>query len=472
MNNDQRMRHIQQIHLVGIGGVGMAGIAEVLLTLGYQVSGSDIKESATTKRLVNLGATVHIGHHMNNVTGADVVVVSTAVISDNEEIQAAKKARIPIVRRAEMLAELMRLQYGIAISGTHGKTTTTSLVASLLAEGGLDPTFVIGGLLNSAGSNGRLGIGKYFVAEADESDASFLYLKPTVAIVTNIDADHMETYGGSFARLQQTFVDFLQHLPFYGLAVLCIDDPVVREIQPHLSRSIITYGFADDADVRAVDFHQKGIKSYFKVLFKDGTPSFDVTLNLPGRHNVTNALAAIIVARDCGVDNKSIVSGLQKFAGIGRRFNIYGEYACGDGKITLVDDYGHHPNEIKATVAAARGAWPNNRIVLAFQPHRYTRTSDLFQDFVKVLADVDQLVMFDIYSAGEKPIPGITGSSLFAAIQKYKPDITPVFVEKNSLIEPVLQDILRPGDILLMQGAGDIGAIAARLAESKFKFLE
>ena len=398
------MRHkVKHIHFVGIGGVGMNGIAEVLLNLGYQVSGSDLADNATTQRLKKLGATIYVGHAASHLVHADAVVVSTAVSNDNPEVVAARERKIPVVPRAVMLAELMRLKQGIAIAGTHGKTTTTSLTASILAKGGLDPTFVIGGKLNSSGTNAKLGTGDFIVAEADESDASFLHLHPILAVVTNIDADHMETYGHDFARLQQAFVDFIEHLPFYGRAMLCVDDEHVREIMPRISKPITTYGFAEDAQVRAVDVRHQDGKMRFKALCRHNTVplDLDITLNLPGMHNVQNALAAIAVALEIGVESKAIVAALEEFEGVGRRFQRYGEITLASGgSFTLLDDYGHHPVEMAATLSAVRGAFPDRRLVLAFQPHRYTRTRDLFEDFVKILGGVDALLLAEVYAAG------------------------------------------------------------------------
>jgi len=458
-----RMRRISHVHFVGIGGVGMGGIAEVLHNLGYRITGSDLKENALTKRLAGLGIAVHFGHDARWIEGSDVVVVSTAVDQDNPEIAEAHRRRIPVVRRAEMLAELMRFRYGIAVAGTHGKTTTTSLIASLLAEGGLDPTFVIGGRLNSAGSNARLGAGEYLVAEADESDASFLHLAPMIAVVTNIDADHMETYGGDFARLRQTFVEFLHQLPFYGLAVVCLDDPVVAELLPQMPRQVLTYGFSDEADLWARDIQQHESATRFTAVHKDGT-TLAITLNLAGRHNVLNALAAIAVAHELGVSDAAIQRALSGFQGIGRRFQLYGEIATTAGDVLMIDDYGHHPREIAAVVQAIRAGWPARRLVMAFQPHRYTRTRDLFEDFVKVLSEVDALVLLDIYPAGEAVIAGADGRSLSRAIRA-RGQVNPVFVDKVKDLPRVLRGVLQGGDVLLTLGAGDIGAAAAKLPE-------
>ena len=458
------MGRIRRIHLVGIGGSGMGGIAEVLHNLGYSVSGSDLKENPVTQRLQGLGVKVVFGHEAAWVADADVVVISSAVTDDNPEVQAARARRIPVVPRAEMLAELMRFRHGIAVAGTHGKTTTTSLVASLLAEGGLDPTFVIGGRLNSAGANARLGASRYLVAEADESDASFLYLQPLTAVVTNIDADHMETYGGDFERLRQAFIEFLHHLPFYGLAVLCADDPVVRGLAPELSRPVLTYGFHPEADLRATHIRQDGVHTHFRVCGDGLEHELELTLNLPGRHNVQNALAAVAVARELGVAEAALRSGLLGFQGIGRRFQQYGDIATPAGSVTLVDDYGHHPREVAATLQAARESWPDRRLVVAFQPHRYSRTRDLFEDFTEVLSDADVLVVLEVYPAGEKPVPGADSRTLCRAIRA-RGQVDPVFVGEYEELSEALSGVLRDGDVLLTLGAGSIGALAAGLPE-------
>ncbi|MDH5180875.1 MAG: UDP-N-acetylmuramate--L-alanine ligase [Gammaproteobacteria bacterium] len=458
------MGRIQRIHFVGIGGVGMSGIAEVLLNLGYEVSGSDLAQNPVTQRLTENGAHIFIGHAAENVRNSDVVVVSSAVRKDNPEVVQAREQRIPVVPRAEMLAELMRFRFGIAVAGTHGKTTTTSLTASLLAEGGLDPTFVIGGRLNSAGSNARLGEGSYLVAEADESDASFMHLQPMMAIVTNIDADHMETYGGDFEQLRQTFIEFLHHLPFYGLAVLCIDDPEVRNILDKVTRPVITYGLTEEADIRATDIQQSEFSTRFKVHRRDRAEPLEITLNMPGQHNVLNALAGIAVAREVGVSDEAIVSALQHFQGVGRRFQSHGDIQTAHGKVLHIDDYGHHPREVAATVNALRGGWPNRRLVLAFQPHRYTRTRDLFEDFAMVLSEVDVLVLLEVYPAGESPIAGADGRSLSRAI-RLRGHVEPVFVESVDELPETLQAVLQDGDVLLTLGAGNIGAMANRLSE-------
>ncbi|MGD8795255.1 MAG: UDP-N-acetylmuramate--L-alanine ligase [Thiohalophilus sp.] len=458
------MGRIKCIHFVGIGGVGMGGIAEVLINLGYEVTGSDIHENAVTRHLGQLGAKITLGHAAENVRNCDVVVVSSAIVPDNPEVQAAQKKRIPVVPRAEMLAELMRFRYGIAVAGTHGKTTTTSLVASVLAEGGVDPTFVIGGRLNSAGTHARLGAGRYLVAEADESDASFMHLQPMMAIVTNIDADHMETYGGDFDRLRQTFIEFLHHLPFYGLAVLCIDDEEIRHLISEVSRPMMTYGLSEDADIRAIDITQAANQTHFTVVQRDTGDRFDVTLNMPGHHNVLNALAAIAVAHEIGIDNEDIARALNNFQGIGRRFQIYGEYKLPVGRVIHVDDYGHHPREVEATIQAIRAGWPERRLVVAFQPHRYTRTRDLFEDFTRVLSEVDALVLLEVYPAGEAPIMGADGRSLTRAI-RMRGQVEPVFVDDLEELPDILSGVLRDGDILLTLGAGNIGSAAARLEQ-------
>lgn len=457
------MRRIRQIHFVGIGGVGMCGIAEVLLNQGYEISGSDIRDSVVTDRLASLGAQIFIGHQPSNVAMADVVVISTAVAEDNPELIATRQLRIPVVRRAEMLAELMRYRHGIAVAGTHGKTTTTSLLASVMAEAGLDPTFVIGGRLNSAGTNAKLGGSRYLVAEADESDASFLHLQPMVAIVTNIDADHMDTYGGDFNVLKQTFVNFLHNLPFYGLAVMCTDDPVVVEILPQVSRPILTYGFNEGADFRAVDLQMEGLLTRFRVERPSGHEPLQVTLNMPGRHNVLNALACIAVATDEGLTDASICRALEKFEGVGRRFQILGEVPVTDGAVTLVDDYGHHPREVEAVIQAVRDGWPDRRLVMVYQPHRYTRTRDLYEDFARVLSETDLLLMLDVYAAGEQPIPGADTRSLCRSIRQR--GMEPVFVESTEDLPELLSTLLRPGDMLLTQGAGDITTLAHTLSK-------
>jgi UDP-N-acetylmuramate--alanine ligase len=463
--------NIERIHFVGVGGTGMSGIAEVLHNLGYKVSGSDIKESAATQRLADLGLTITIGHKRENVAKADVVVASTAINRGNEEIDQAYLSRIPVIPRAEMLAELMRFRFGIAVAGTHGKTTTTSLIASMLAEGGLDPTFVIGGRLNSAGSNAKLGLGNFLVAEADESDASFLYLQPMMAVVTNIDQDHMETYQNSYQRLKDTFIEFLHHLPFYGLAVMCLDDEGVREILPQISKPIITYGIHEDADIRAVDIKQDGMITAFNVIRRGNHPPLQVTLNMPGWHNMLNSLAAIAVATRLTVSDDAILKSLSAFKGVGRRFQIQGDLAIDGGKLTLVDDYGHHPREIAATLEALRQAWPDRRSVIIFQPHRYTRTRDLFEDFVQILSTVDVLILMDVYPAGEMLIPGADGRALSRAI-RMRGQIDPVFVDVWEELPKILAGIVRPDDVILTMGAGNVGQIAVQLPESLAEALE
>jgi UDP-N-acetylmuramate--alanine ligase len=456
------MRHaVRHIHFVGIGGAGMSGIAEVLMNLGYSVTGSDAAENSTTRRLARLGIRVALGHAAEQIEGADAVVTSTAVRGDNPEVLAARARRIPVVPRAVMLAELMRLKRGIAIAGTHGKTTTTSLVASVLAAGGLDPTFVIGGRLNSAGANARLGSGEYIVVEADESDASFLNLMPVMAVVTNIDNDHMETYGHDFARLKGAFVEFISRLPFYGHAVLCIDDKHVREIVPFVSKPVLTYGFSPDAQYRAVEAVADGPQMRFTVL-REGAASMAVRLNLPGRHNVANALAAIAVASELDVPDAAILAGLANFTGVGRRFARYGEVPIAGGGFTLIDDYGHHPVELEATLAAARGAYPGRRIVLAFQPHRYTRTRDCFEDFVRVLSSVDVLLLADVYAAGEAPIVAADGRALARAL-RVAGRVEPIFVDDIDDMAKAIVATAQPGDVVITMGAGSIGQVAGRL---------
>lgn len=460
------MRRIKRIHFIGIGGAGMSGIAEVLLNQGYSISGSDLKISEVTQRLSAMGMQVFIGHAASNLKDVDVVVRSTAVSEQNPELEAARQGRIPIVRRAEMLAELMRYRHGIAVAGTHGKTTTTSLIASILAAAGLDPTFVIGGLLNSAGTNARLGESRFLVAEADESDASFLHLQPMVSVVTNIDADHMETYGGSFTKLQQTFVEFLHNLPFYGLAVMCGDDPVIKELLPQISRSVITYGFAEDCDYQAMDVVQTGRSQIFNIRTPNRDELLPIQLNLPGRHNVLNATAAVAVAMEEGVGIAAIQKGLAEFLGVGRRFQVYGDFSTGVGEpVMLVDDYGHHPREVAATIAAIRAGWPTRRLVMIYQPHRYTRTRDLFDDFAQVLSSVDQLVLLEVYSAGEDKIDGADSRTLARSIRN-RGTVDPVFVEQVDGVLNVLKPLLRPGDIVITQGAGNVGSLAAILANN------
>lgn len=474
------MRRISLIHFVGIGGAGMCGIAEVLRNQGYQISGSDLHESAVTKRLEGLGVSIYFGHDESNVADADVVVVSSAIDEQNPEVAAARANRTPIVPRAEMLAEIMRYRHGIAIAGTHGKTTTTSLIASILAEAGLDPTYVIGGRLNSAGTNASLGGSRYLVAEADESDASFLHLTPMISVVTNIEADHMHTYGGDFSKLKQTFVDFLHNLPFYGAAVMCVDDPVVEEIIPQVSRAVLTYGVSEQADYRAVNIRQDGMHNHFTVQRPAGMNDLDITLQMPGHHNVLNALAALAVASDEGVDDSAIQRALAEFQGVGRRFQVYGSYQTVTEEATekpvslmLVDDYGHHPSEVEATLQAIRAGWPDKRLVMVFQPHRYSRTSDLYEDFVKVLAKVDVLLLMEVYPAGEKPIPGADSRALCRSIRQ-RGGVEPIYIDGEHRVDEVMESlggllktVLREGDLLLTQGAGSVGQIATRLAEDE-----
>ena len=464
------MKHaVKHIHFVGVGGSGMSGIAEVLLNLGYTVSGSDLADNATTRRLGALGIQTHVGHVAENIQGADVVVTSTAVKADNPEVVAAREKRIPVVPRAMMLAELMRLRKGIAIAGTHGKTTTTSLVASVLAEAGLDPTFVIGGRLNSAGANARLGTGEYIVAEADESDASFLNLSPIMAVVTNIDADHMETYGHSFANLKKAFVDFLHRMPFYGRAMLCIDSPAAREILPEVGCPVTTYGMSEDAQIRALDVRAVGNQMHFRVQRKDDNgqlygPELQVQLNLAGVHNVLNALSVIGVAMALNIPDEALLKGLSEFKGVGRRFQHYGPFPCREGgEFLVVDDYGHHPVEMAATIAAARGAYPDRRLVLAFQPHRYSRTRDCFEDFVKVIGKADLALLAEVYAAGEEPIVAADGRALMRAL-RVAGKVEPVFVEKIEDMPEAILHAARDGDVVLSMGAGSIGAVPGKLA--------
>ena len=455
------MRRVKSIHFIGIGGAGMSGIAEVLLNEGYQITGSDIAQNPVTKRLVSKGATVFIGHQACNVADASVVVVSTAINEENPEIIAAREARTPIVRRAEMLAELMRFRHGIAVAGTHGKTTTTALVTQIYSEAGLDPTFVNGGLVKSAGTNARLGSSRILIAEADESDASFLHLQPMVSIVTNIEADHMDTYGGDFETLKQTFIDFLHNLPFYGQAVMCVDDPVVRELIPQVSRQVITYGFSEDADIRIENYVQEGQQGKFTVV-REGKANLDITLNIPGRHNALNASAAIAVATEDDISDEAILKAMAGTEGTGRRFDHLGEYETGNGVVMLVDDYGHHPTEVDVTIQAARSGWADKRLVMIFQPHRYSRTRDLYDDFANVLEQVDVLILLDVYSAGEKPITGADGRSLSRTIRG-RGKIDPIFVADINTLPSVLANVIQGGDLVLTQGAGDVGRVAKQL---------
>ena len=462
------MRRISTIHFIGIGGAGMCGIAEVLLNQGYSITGSDIKKSSNTDRLASMGATIFIGHDSGHVKDADVVVYSSAISFNNPEIRAANKQSLPLIARAEMLAELMRYRHAIAIAGTHGKTTTTSMVASLLAEAGFDPTFVIGGLLNSAGTNARLGESRYLVAEADESDASFMHLQPMVAVVTNIEEDHMATYGGDFENLKKHFIDFLHNLPFYGLAVLCIDDPAVREILPLVSRPKLTYGFSKDADFRIVNLVQSGSTTKFEVLRREKNKALKITLNMPGRHNALNACAAIVIASDEGIESKLIQDGIRNFSGVGRRFDVQGEFQLKAGKVLLIDDYGHHPTEVAVTLQALRDGWPDRRLVMIYQPHRYSRTKDLYEDFVDVLSETDVLLLLEVYAAGEKKIAGADSRSLCRSI-RLRGKVDPVYVQKVEDVHGILTDLIRPGDIILTQGAGSVGLLAKELAQKGFK---
>jgi len=463
-----RMRKINRIHFVGIGGVGMGGIAEVLVNLGYAVQGSDLKQSRVTRRLANLGADIIIGHRRENVGDADLVVVSSAIDPENPEIVAAREQRKPIVRRAEMLAELMRFRFAIAVSGTHGKTTTTSLIASVLADAGEDPTFLIGGRLKSADTNGRLGAGHYLVAEADESDASFIHLQPMLAVVTNIDNDHLSTYGGDIDQLREGFLEFLHNLPFYGVAVVCADDPGVQAIMPSLKRAVLTYGIDADADIRAENVEVLGGRSRFCVRRPGKGKAFHVTLNLPGRHNVLNALAAIAVAHELEIDDKAVRHALENFEGIDRRMQTLGEVRTAAGKVLFVDDYGHHPTEIVATIQAVRESWPDRRLVVVFQPHRYTRTRDLLDDFAEALSTAECLFITEVYAAGEDPIVGADGRSICRAIRT-RGRVEPVFVPELDQLPELLNGVLGAGDIVLTLGAGDIGTAAAHLPETMVK---
>ncbi|WP_455817619.1 UDP-N-acetylmuramate--L-alanine ligase [Pseudomonas cerasi] len=466
------MRRVRHIHFVGIGGAGMGGIAEVLANEGYEISGSDLAPNAVTQHLSALGATIYFNHRPENVSDASVVVVSTAVSQDNPEVVAAREARIPVIRRAEMLAELMRFRHGIAVAGTHGKTTTTAMVSSIYAEGGLDPTFVNGGLVKAAGTHARLGSSRYLIAEADESDASFLHLQPMVAIVTNIEADHMDTYQGDFENLKQTFINFLHNLPFYGRAVLCVDDAVIRDLIPRVGRQITTYGFSDDADVRVENYEQRGARGHFTLVRHD-KPLMHVTLNAPGRHNALNAAAAVAVATEENIEDEDILSALESFQGTGRRFDFLGEYPVTDAKghggtAMLVDDYGHHPTEVDVTIKAARAGWPDKNLVMIFQPHRYTRTRDLYDDFANVLSQVDVLLMLDVYAAGESPIPGADSRSLCRTIRG-RGKVDPILVSDHDAVLEMLLPKLSGNDLILVQGAGNVGRIARTLSEQKLE---
>ena len=460
------MRRVSRIHMIGVGGAGMSGIAEVLLNLGYAVSGSDMRESTVTRRLAELGIALSVGHHADNVADADVVVISSAVQPDNAELVAARSARTPVVGRAEMLAELMRYRHGIAVAGTHGKTTTTSLIASIFAQAGQDPTFVIGGVLNGAGSNAQLGASRFLIAEADESDASFLHLQPMVSVVTNIEADHMDTYGGDFRQLRKTFLEFLHNLPFYGVAVLCLDDPEIAGLLDDVGRTTLTYGFSKAADyhIRAVE--HRGLRTAFTVSRPERAP-LQVELNMPGVHNVLNATAAIAVACDEGLPDAAIQQGLAQFAGVGRRFQILGERYLSDGAFTLVDDYGHHPTELRATIDAVHEAWPEQRLIMVFQPHRFSRTRDLYDDFVRVLSATDVLLLLDVYTAGEAPVRGADSRSLAAGIRQ-RGLLDPIYVGHARAVPEVLSGLLRDGDIVLTQGAGNVSALAQTLQHHDF----
>jgi UDP-N-acetylmuramate--alanine ligase len=459
------MRRIRCIHFVGIGGAGMCGIAEVLHNQGYQISGSDLRASPNTLRLQNMGVRIDIGHVAANIRNVDVVVVSSAIDPANPELIAAKAQQLPIVPRAEMLGELMRYRHGIAVAGTHGKTTTTSLIASILGEDGLDPTFVIGGLLNSAGTNAKLGGSRYFVAEADESDASFLHLQPMISVVTNIDADHMSTYGGDFNRLKATFIQFLHNLPFYGLAVVCIDDPVIASLIPNIGRPVITYGLSEKADVRACDLVYGKETTSFTVERSHGGDPLKVDLNIPGPHNVLNALAAIAVASDEDIADETIRKALSRFAGVGRRFQLQGIFPCAEGEVTLIDDYGHHPREIRATLDSVRQRYPAKRVIMVYQPHRFTRTRDLYEDFVDVLGDVDMLILMEVYSAGESSIAGADSRSLCRSI-RLRGKVEPILLEDVSRLPEIFANHLQPGDVIVTQGAGNVGALSNALAKS------
>ncbi|CDG20336.1 UDP-N-acetylmuramate--L-alanine ligase [Xenorhabdus poinarii G6] len=466
------MRKVRHIHFVGIGGAGMGGIAEVLANEGYQISGSDLAPNPVTQQLIALGATIYFNHRPENVRDASVVVVSTAISEENPEIIAAREARIPVIRRAEMLAELMRYRHGIAIAGTHGKTTTTAMIAGIYAQAGLDPTFVNGGLVKAAGTHARLGSSRYLIAEADESDASFLHLQPMMAVVTNIEADHMDTYQGDFENLKQTFVNFLHNLPFYGRAVMCIDDPVVKELLPQIGRYMTTYGFSEEADVHIAHYEQKGAQGFFTIS-RANLPDLHVVLNAPGRHNALNATAAVAVATEEGIDDTAILASLAEFQGTGRRFDFLGEFPLRhvngkEGCAMLVDDYGHHPTEVDATIKAARAGWADKRIVMVFQPHRYTRTRDLYDDFANVLSQVDVLLMLDVYAAGETPIPGADSRSLCRTIRS-RGKLEPIFVPDPDQISHILSQVIENNDLVLVQGAGNIGKIARNLAETKLQ---
>lgn len=457
------MRRVNQIHFVGIGGAGMGGIAEVLLNEGYVVTGSDIAESAVTNRLILLGAKIYFSHEAANVAEANVVVVSSAIRADNVEVAAAREKRIPVIQRAQMLAELMRFRHGIAIAGTHGKTTTTAMISMIYTQAGLDPTFVNGGLVKSAGTNAYLGCSRYFIAEADESDASFLHLQPMVSVVTNIEPDHMETYHGDFEEMKKTYVNFLRNLPFYGLAVMCADDPVLCELMPKIGRQVITYGFSEEADYRIENYEQTGFQGHYTVVTPSGK-RIDVLLNVPGRHNALNATAALAVAKEEGIGDDAILAALAEFQGAGRRFDQLGEFIRPNGKVMLVDDYGHHPTEVGVTIQAARQGWGNKRIVMIFQPHRYSRTRDLFDDFVQVLSQVDTLILLDVYAAGEAPIQGADSRALARSIRNLG-KVDPIFVADHAQLPEIMDQVLQDGDLILAQGAGNVSKLSRRLVE-------
>ena len=458
------MRRVNQIHFIGIGGAGMSGIAEVLLNEGYKISGSDIAESAVTQRLAKAGATVFIGHAAENIQGASVVVASSAIDDSNPEVAAAKAARIPVIQRAQMLAEIMRFRHGIAVAGTHGKTTTTAMISMIYTEAKLDPTFVNGGLVKSAGKNAYLGASRYLIAEADESDASFLHLQPMVSVVTNIEPDHMDTYGGDFEKMKATYVKFLRNLPFYGLAVMCADDETVMEIAPQVGRQVMTYGFSEKADYRIEDYQQTGFQGHYTVVCPTGE-RIEVLLNVPGKHNALNATAALAVAKEEGIENEAILAALADFQGAGRRFDQLGSFIRPNGKVMLVDDYGHHPTEVDVTIKAARQGWEGKRVVMVFQPHRYSRTRDLFDDFVQVLSQVDALVMLEVYAAGEAPIVGADSKSLCRSIRNLG-KVDPILVSDTEQLGDVLDQIIQDGDLILAQGAGSVSRISRGLAES------
>lgn len=457
------MRRVSQIHFVGIGGAGMSGIAEVLLNEGYQISGSDIADGVVTQRLAKAGAKICFGHQAENIIGASVVVISSAITDDNPEVVAAKEARIPVIQRAQMLAEIMRFRHGIAVAGTHGKTTTTAMISMIYTEAKLDPTFVNGGLVKSAGKNAHLGASRYLIAEADESDASFLHLQPMVSVVTNIEPDHMDTYGGDFEQMKNTYVRFLRNLPFYGLAVMCADDAVVMEIAPKVGRQVVSYGFSEQADYRIENYQQTGFQGHYTVVCPNGE-RIDVLLNVPGKHNALNATAALAVAKEEGIANAAILAALADFQGAGRRFDQLGSFIRPNGKVMLVDDYGHHPTEVDVTIKAARQGWENKRVVMVFQPHRYSRTRDLFDDFVQVLSQVDALVMLDVYAAGESPIVGADSKALCRSIRNLG-KVDPILVSDTSQLGEVLDQILQDGDLILAQGAGNVSKLARSLAD-------